>query len=191
MYFRIYVPELLSRQYRIAVCEYRENRMEKIKIGKIVNAAGIKGEVKVYNYSDDIEAYLYTDTLLLEDTPFKVESVRRQKNMIILKLEGIDDRNGAEAVKGRELFIMERDLPALPEGQFYVRDVLGMTVREEDGAVLGTISDVIQNTAQTLLEVEREDGKKVLIPKVDAFVLDIDDPKRQVTVRLIEGMLDL
>ncbi|MDO4545132.1 MAG: ribosome maturation factor RimM [Bacillota bacterium] len=165
--------------------------MEKIKIGKIVNAAGIKGEVKVYNYSDDIEAYLYTDTLLLEDTPFKVESVRRQKNMIILKLEGIDDRNGAEAVKGRELFIMERDLPALPEGQFYVRDVLGMTVREEDGAVLGTISDVIQNTAQTLLEVEREDGKKVLIPKVDAFVLDIDDPKRQVTVRLIEGMLDL
>ena len=99
--------------------------MEKIKIGKIVNAVGLKGEVKVYNYSDSEEVYERTPEIYAGDRLLKVQNVRMQKNMVILKLSGIDDRNAAEAAKGTELFITEADLPELPEGQFYIRDLIG------------------------------------------------------------------
>lgn len=165
--------------------------MEKIKIGKIVNTVGLKGEVKVYNYSDSIEIYETIESIYLEDRLTVIENVRAQKNMVILKLEGADDRNAAEALRGKELYITEDDLPELPEGQYYVRDLIGMSVTEEDGNLLGHVTDVLQNTAQDIFEVESENGKKLLIPKVDQFVLDIDAEKREITIRLIEGMLDL
>ena len=165
--------------------------MEKIKIGKIVNTVGLKGEVKVYNYSDSIEIYETIESIYVEDRLTVIENVRAQKNMVILKLEGADDRNAAEALRGKERYITEDDLPELPEGQYYVRDLIGMSVTEEDGNLLGHVTDVLQNTAQDIFEVESENGKKLLIPKVDQFVLDIDAEKREITVRLIEGMLDL
>ena len=165
--------------------------MEKIKIGKIVNTVGLKGEVKVYNYSDSIEIYETIESIYVEDRLTVIENVRAQKNMVILKLEGADDRNAAEELRGKELYITEDDLPELPEGQYYVRDLIGMSVTEEDGNLLGHVTDVLQNTAQDIFEVESENGKKLLIPKVDQFVLDIDAEKREITIRLIEGMLDL
>ena len=134
--------------------------MEKIKIGKIVNTVGLKGEVKVYNYSDSIEIYETIESIYVEDRLTVIENVRAQKNMVILKLEGADDRNAAEALRGKELYITEDDLPELPEGQYYVRDLIGMSVTEEDGNLLGHVTDVLQNTAQDIFEVESENGKR-------------------------------
>ena len=165
--------------------------MEKIKIGKIVNAVGLKGEVKVYNYSDSEEVYERTPEIYAGDRLLKVQNVRMQKNMVILKLSGIDDRNAAEAAKGTELFITEADLPELPEGQFYIRDLIGMEVEEHGGSFPVVVTDVLQNTAQDIFEVKRDDGKTVLIPKVDAFVQKIDGKERLITVTLIEGLTDL
>lgn len=165
--------------------------MEKIMIGKIVNVVGLKGEVKVYNYSDSDEIYRTTEAVYVGDDLVGIENVRLQKNMVILKLAGISDRDGAEAVRGKELFITESDLPELPEGQYYIRDLIGMTVKEENGEILGKVSDVLQNTAQDIFEVENADGRKILIPKVDQFVLEIDKAAGEIRVRLIEGMLDL
>lgn len=164
--------------------------MKKILMGKIVNAVGLKGEVKVYNYSDSLRAYEDTESLYIDDVLHKVEGVRAHKGTVILKLEGINDRNDAESVKGCDIFITEDDLPRLPEGQFYIRDLIGMTVKEESGDYLGKLENVIQNTAQDVLEIAREDGRKILIPKVAQFVLNIDGAKREITVRLIEGMAD-
>lgn len=165
--------------------------MEKIEIGKIVNVVGLKGEVKVYNYSDSADIYETVPELYVGDELMAIEGVRVQKNMIILRLAGITDRNGAEALRGRVLYIRESDLPQLPEGQYYVRDLIGMEVTEENGSLLGHVTDVLQNTAQDIFEVERPGGRKLLIPKVDQFILDIDAGSRRITVRLIDGMLDL
>ena len=174
---------------RIAIMP-RDTVMEKILIGKIVNAVGLKGEVKVYNYSDSPAIYEETPAIYVDDVLMEVRSVRMQKNMVVLGLVGIDDRNAAEKAKGSELFVTEADLPELPEGQYYVRDLIGMEVILEDGSHLGVVTDVIQNTAQDIFEVETDEGKQVLIPKVPAFVLDIDPDSRRVQVRLIEGMLE-
>ena len=164
--------------------------MEKILIGKIVSAVGLKGEVKVYNYSDRPDIYEDTASIYVGDVLMPVRSVRTQKNMVILGLEGINDRNAAEKARGSELFVTEDDLPELPEGEYYVRDLIGMEAVLEDGAHLGEVTDVIQNTAQDIFEVETDDGRKVLIPKVPEFVLDIDPDSRRVTLHLIEGMLE-
>ena len=99
--------------------------------------------------------------------------------------------DAAEAAKGTELFITEADLPELPEGQFYIRDLIGMEVEEQGGSFHGVVTDVLQNTAQDIFEVKRDDGKTVLIPKVDAFVQKIDGKERLITVTLIEGLTDL
>ncbi len=165
--------------------------MEKILIGKVVNAVGIKGELKVYNYSDSDEIYRNTPLIYLEDKLYKIQNVRVQKGMIVLKLKGIDDRNEAELVKGKELFVTDADLPELEEGVFYVRDLISMNVITENGEKIGEVNDVIQNTAQDIFEVRTQDDKLVLIPKVDQFVINIDGDTRTVTVRLIEGILDL
>ena len=146
---------------------------------------------QVYNYSDRSEIYENTSHIYVENDLTAVESVRVQKNMVILKLEGISDRDRAEALRGRELYVTEEDLPELPQGQYYVRDIIGMAVREENGTFLGEVTDVIQNTAQDIFEVKKQGGKKVLIPKVDEFVLNIDIEKKEILVRLIDGLMDL
>ena len=165
--------------------------MEKILIGKITSAVGLKGEVKVYNYSDGIGIYEDTPKVYIGDTLMDVTGVRTQKNMVVLRLAQIMDRTAAEKLRGTEVFVTEDDLPELPEGQYYVRDLIGMQVVTDAGEALGEVSDVIQNTAQDLFEVKMADGRKVLIPKVDAFVLDIDAQQRRITVHVQEGLLDL
>ena len=93
--------------------------MEKIKIGKIVNAVALRGEVKVYAYSDRKERYEELKEILVENkkelTPYEIQGVRYQKNIVILKLKGVDDRNAAEALKERDIYITEADLPELPD----------------------------------------------------------------------------
>ncbi|MBQ6495748.1 MAG: 16S rRNA processing protein RimM [Firmicutes bacterium] len=164
--------------------------MEKIEIGKITSAVGLKGEVKVYNYSDSADIYRTTEEIFVGEKRRKIQNVRTQKSMVILKLEGIDDRNAAERARGEVLCITEADLPELPEGQFYIRDLIGMDVVDaETGDAVGTVRDVIQNTAQDIFDVKTPDGKQVLIPKVPEFIIEIDSETRVIKVKLIEGML--
>ena len=164
--------------------------MEKIKIGQIVNAVGLKGEVKVYNYSDSQERYYDLQTVYLDDKLYEIEKVRFQQHLVILKFKGVEDRNAAESLKGKYLNITEADLKELPEGTYYIRDLIGVLVVLESGEVLGTLTNVLQNFAQDLYEID-VNGKKVLLPAVNEFVLDVDLESRKVTVRLPEGLLDL
>ena len=167
-----------------------ENNMEKILMGKIVNVVGLKGEVKVYSYTDRNERFEELESIWLENKVYNIENVRYQNKVVILKLEGINDRNQAEAQRNKKVYIEETDLQELPEDTYYVSDLIGMEVVTESGK-LGTISDVIQNSAQDLYEVKTEEGKKVYIPVVKQFVIDVDMDSRIVKVELPEGLLDL
>ena len=105
-----------------------------------------------------------------------------------MKLEGIDDRNGAEEIRGMEVSIHASDLEELPEGEHYVRDLIGCSVVDlTDGREVGILRDVIQNTAQSILDVETADGRSVLIPAVDAFMRAIDEEAGVIEVELIPG----
>ena len=164
--------------------------MEKIKIGKIVNAVALKGEVKVYHYSDYKERFEELERILVEQKketkPYEIEHVRYQKNMVILKLKGVNDRNGAES----DIYIAEEDLRVLPSDTYYIRDLLGCEVIDEEKGNIGMITDVLQNPAQDIYQIQTGNGKQVFIPAVADFVKDVNIQEKTVRVRLIPGFLD-
>ena len=156
---------------------------------------GIKGEVRITLYAQDSTNLKEGKVLLLEreekTISAAIKSLRYQKDRPVVKLEGIDDRNASEEIRGMDVSIYAADLEELPEGEHYVRDLIGCRVIDTtDGRSVGILRDVIQNTAQSILEVETSGGKSVLIPAVDAFLRGIDEEAGVIEVELIPGFLD-
>ena len=169
--------------------------MEKIKIGKIVNAVGLKGEVKVYSYSDRPERFGELEEIILVrqagEKTARIEKVRYQGNMVILKLEGTDDRTAAEKLKETDLCITENDLPELPEDTFYLRDLIGMKVVDEGiYGEIGKVRDVLQNAAQDVYVVAAPGGRDILIPAVKDFIREVDTEEGIIRTSLIPGFID-
>lgn len=165
--------------------------MNKVKIGQIVNVVGLKGELKVYHFSDYKERFEELKTLYVEDKEIQIENVRYMKEMVILKLKGISDRTQAETYKGKDLFIDEKDKRILPEDTYYINDLIGLTVLDEKGEKIGMLKDVIQNSAQDLYEIELENKNKCLIPAVGEFILNINMETKIMNVKIVEGLLEL
>ncbi|MCR4711458.1 MAG: ribosome maturation factor RimM [Clostridia bacterium] len=169
--------------------------MEKIVIGKIVAPIGIKGEVKVMSYSDDPARFSRLEKVYVgtEAEPRILEHARVMGRMAGLKLKGTEDRNAAEGLRGAEIQITEEDLPELPEGTYYVRDLIGLQVIDDaSGEPVGRISDVIQNTAQDIyaITLDGSDLKTpVLVPAVAEFIRAVDVPGRTIRIHFIPGMI--
>ena len=168
---------------------------EKVLIGKVGSPVGIKGEFRVNLYSRDSGNLKEGKVLLLERAEKSVsgaiEKVRYQKDKPVVRLKGIEDRNAAEDIRGMDISIYAKDMEELPEGEHYVRDLIGCRVVDiaQGGAEIGVLKDVIQNTAQSILDVSTADGKQVLIPAVDAFLRSIDEEAGIIEVELIPGFL--
>lgn len=165
--------------------------MEEIKIGRIVNAVALRGEVKVYNYSGYKERYEELSRIIVGDKEYEIEKVRYQQQMVILKLSGVDDRNAAEALKTKDVFITEDDLLELPEDTFYIRDLIGISVIDIDrGEIIGTIKDVLQPSTQDIYVISMPSGGEAMIPAVSQFVKEVNIEDGYVKVQLIEGMIE-
>lgn len=162
--------------------------MDRIKVGKIVSAVGIKGEVKVYPYTDYPERFEELEGVFAQEEWLEIDRVRYQKNMVIIKFAGTDDRNAAEALRDRYLTIDKKDLRQLGEDEYFIFDLIGLKAQKEDGTLLGTVSDVIQNTAQDLYEITAQSGQKYLVPAVKEFVTDIDINHGIMKIKPIEGL---
>lgn len=171
------------------------NQSELVNIGRISTAVGLKGEVRATLYSRDSNNLKEGKNLLLKRAKERIETVceksRYQNDKLIVKFEGIDDRNQAEFLKGMEIFITEDQLEELPKGEHYVRDIVGYSVVDiATNLEIGTLTDVIQNTAQSILEIKTDAGKQVLIPAVPEFLKQINDDREVIEVELIPGFLD-
>ena len=171
------------------------NRKDMVNIGKITTSVGLKGEVRVMTYSGKLDnvrvgGKLHYETLKGEQI-LTVSSVRRQKDKAVVKFEEIPDIDVAEKMRDIELYIHEDDLLPLPDGQYYVRDMIDMEVYDEVSAqIIGLIKDLNQTTAQDVYIIEGKNGKEIMIPDVEAFIKDIDMENRRMTVSLIPGFLD-
>ena len=168
---------------------------ELINIGKIGSSVGLRGEVRVTLYAPDSDNLKEGKVLLLKragkSRELKCMGVRLQKDRPVIKLEGITDRTMADELRDAEIYIRGDQLEELPEGQHYVRDIVGYKVTDiASGKDIGVLRDVIQNTAQNILDVESPEGKQILIPAVDAFLRKIDDENELIEVELIPGFID-
>ena len=163
---------------------------EKILVLEIVNTHGLKGDVRALYYADSpafFDSLEGVENRAGEKLYF--EKVRAQKGALLIKFRGIDTPEAAEALRGSQWYVTHEDLEELPEGEYYITDLLGCTVTER-GERIGEISDVVPGGAGQIIEVRLESGKKALIPFVDAFVKDVDLSEKTVSVELIEGMTD-
>ena len=116
-----------------------------LEIGKITSIVGLKGEVKVYPWCDSPELLCELETLYWKSgTPVKVEKGRVQKNMAVLKLEGVDTPEAAQKLRNHVLY-MDREDVELEEGSWFIADLIGLTVKDStSGEVYGTLSDVTE-----------------------------------------------
>ena len=160
-----------------------------LEAGKITNAHGIMGEVRVEPWADSPDFLCKFKTLYVGKTqwPIQVERARVHKRLAILKFEGITDMNGALALKNQVLYVARKDVD-LPEGHFFLADLMGLEVREADtGKVLGKIAEALTPPANNVYVVKGGE-RELLIPAVPDFIAETNVDEGYMTVRLIEGM---
>lgn len=161
-----------------------------ILIGDIVSAVGIKGEIKSKCYSEGPERFGRLEYLFLDSEKFPVEGVRSQGNMAIIKLKTVDTRNQGEALIGKRVYIEEDQLEPLPEDTYYVRDLVGLKVKDfGDGIEVGLISDVIQNGPQDIYVISLPEKKEAMVPAVKEFIKEVNVKEGFISIKFIEGML--
>ena len=156
-----------------------------IEAGRIVNTHGVAGEVKLEVWLDSPEFMKRFKRLFLGERELIVESARVQKSFLLCRLRGVDDVNAAMALKGKVVSIAREDAK-LPEGAFFVQDILGARVVDEQGSEIGILVDVLERPASNIYVVQGEEEH--LIPAVPAFIRKTDAENGVITVRLIEGM---
>ena len=160
-----------------------------LEIGKITNAHGVMGEVKVQPWCDSPEFFCQFKTLYVDEThwPVKVERARPNKNMVIVKLEGVTDMNGALALRNAVLHIDRKDVK-LPEGSFFLADIEGLEARDaQTGEVLGKIAEVLTLPANNVYVI-RGGARELMIPAVPAFVAETNVEGGYIRINMMEGL---
>lgn len=165
---------------------------ELIAIGKIVNTHGHLGEMKVLPLTDFPERFAKTKrvSIDLKDQilDYHIESVRYHNRFIILKFKEITDMNMAEKIKGAIIKVPREETVKLPEGHFYVFDIIGLQVYTTDERHLGQVTDVITTGSNDVYVVKMENNKEILIPALKQVVQEININEQKMTVKLLEGL---
>ena len=161
---------------------------DKFEVGKIVNTFGIKGEVKVNLYTEDISNFKTNNKVYVNDKEMQVENSRLQKNMLILKLKGIDNMNDAEDLRG-SIIKVDRSKNDLPEGTYYIADLIGLDVYTEDGSLLGKVIDIYNTGANDIYTVKTQDGKEVLLPAIKDVIKQVDIQNGKIIVHILKGLI--
>ena len=165
---------------------------KRLEIGQIVNTFGIRGEVKVTPFTDDINRFdnlkkVYVKTRK-EDKLYKVEGVRYHKNMVLLKLEGIENPEQAELLKNAYLEIDREDAIPLEEGQYFIVDLIALEVYTDEGRLLGKVDDIYNTGANDIYVVKNELGMTKLLPGIKEVIKQINLEEKKILVNLIEGL---
>lgn len=157
-----------------------------IVIGKIVAPHGVRGDVRVIPLTDFPERFNQLKSVFLDDKCLKIENVRQNKQLLIIKFSGLDDRNTIEPLKGKLLKIARKDAVPLPEGEFYTFDIIGLKVYDSSGCYIGKITEVLKTGSNDVYVASREDQRQVLIPALKKVVTNIDIAAGQMVVKLQE-----
>ena len=161
-------------------------KLDYILVGRIVNAHGIKGEVRVQPRDGDPHFLTRFRTFYMDGRPVSPTASHVHKSFLLMKLPGVEDMNAALDLRGRDLYIRREDA-ALPDGEWFDDELLGLTVVDEAGTSLGELVAVENYPAHKVYTVRG--NREYLIPAVkDAFILDIDMDAGRMTVRVWEGM---
>lgn len=163
------------------------------EVGQIVNTFGVKGMLKVKPFTDDVnrfeelkKVYICKKEKLEE---VEIEEVKYHKDMVLLKVKGIEDMNEAEKVKGLYLKIDRKNAKKLPKDTYFIADLLGLEVYSDTGELLGKVDDIFRTGANDVYVVKNENGKQLLLPGIPDVIKEIDLEKEKIIVHLLKGLI--
>lgn len=163
-----------------------------LQIGVITSIHGIHGEVKVFPTTDDSSRFKKLKECFIEFRnemiPVKASGCKFFKNMVILKFENIDNINDIEKYKQCKLYVDRAHAVKLKKDEYFITDLIGISVYKENGELLGRLDEVIPTGANDVYVVVGEDGKEWLLPAIKDCILHVDMADEKMTVRLMKGM---
>lgn len=165
-----------------------------LKVGVISSTHGIAGEVKVFPTTDDVRRFKKCKELILdtgkERITLEVEHVKFFKQFAILKFKGYDNINDILKFKGKDLLVSRENAVRLKKDEYFIADLIGLTVQNEDESILGELVDVIETGANDVYVVKTEAGKEILIPAIKECILKVNIEDGTMNVHLLPGLLD-
>ena len=166
-----------------------------LRVGVISSTHGVRGEVKVYPTTDDVNRFKKLKTVILdtgrEQMTLSIERVKFFKNMVILKFKEFNNINDIEKYKGKDLLIRRDQAVKLAQNENFITDLIGLKVVTDEGKEFGTLTDVLQTGANDVYVIESLEGKEYLFPAIPQCILDVNLESQTVTVHILDGLLDL
>lgn len=169
--------------------------MDLLEVGKIVNTHGLRGEVKIVPWTDTPDVFEDLDYVIIkskkEDITLNISHIKYQKNNIIVKFKELERIEDAELLKNSVVLAPREALGELPEGVYYIADLIGLDVLDENGEFIGRVSDVFSTGANDVYAVKREGKKDLLLPVIDDVILQVDIGNKRIIAHIMEGLDEL
>lgn len=168
----------------------RAEATDRIAVGRINSSWGVRGHVKVTPLTHNPERLAVGSRVLVAGVPRKIKDVKSPRGFPCILFEGITGTDAANKLRDALIEIDEEELPALPEGEYYIHDLIGLRVVATTGAELGTLDDVLETGANDVYLVKRPGQKDLLVPVIDDVVLEVDLEAGTVTIEVIPGLIE-
>lgn len=166
---------------------------ELLKVGVVTSTHGVRGEVKVFPTTDDAARFKKLKEVVLdtgkEKKVLEIQGVKFFKNMVILKFKGIDNINDVEQYKTKDLYVTRENAVKLKKDEYFIADLIGLSVCSEDGSIKGELKDVMGTGANDVYVIELEDGRELLLPAIKECVLSVDPQAGMMKIHILDGLL--
>ena len=166
----------------------------KLQVGVISSTHGVRGEVKVFPTTDDMKRFKRLKEVILdtgkEEIVLEIEGVKFFKQFVILKFKGYDNINDIEKYKGKSLLVTRENAVRLRKDEYFIADLQGLTVVDENDKVIGTLRDVMETGANDVYIIDMTDGRELLIPAIKECVLQVDMEAGKMQIHLMDGLMD-
>ena len=166
--------------------------MKYLTLGYILKTRGLKGEVKVNSFTDDNTKFERIPKVFIKQkqnlTEYEIEEVGYSKNQVILKFKNIDTVEEAEKLRNSYIVVDREIFGELPEGVYYIADLIGLDVYTENNEYLGKVDDIFNTGSNDVYVVKAENGMQKLLPGIDEVIKKIDLESNKIIVNLIKGL---
>ena len=166
-----------------------------LKVGVITTTHGVRGEVKVFPTTDDPARFKKLKQVILdngkEKRDLEIEQVKFFKNLVILKFKGIDNINDIEKYKKAELFVTREHAVKFKKNEYFIADLIGLSVTSDEGEELGELTDVLQTGANDVYVISKDGKEEILLPAIRDCVLEVDIEAGTMKVHLLPGLREM
>lgn len=157
---------------------------EFLSVGQIINTHGIKGEVKVYPLTDDIRRFRKLKTIYIDDIEREITWCKLQADKVILKIEGIESPEEAYKYKNKYIKVKREEAVNLPKDRYFVTDIIGCKVVDENGKVFGDVAEVIFTGSNEVYWVKGEN--ELLVPALKSVITKMDIENKAIIIKPVE-----